>query len=79
MLLSLATLKSYFKYQVSMVGCGIPFIELDGTVEDWESILNKTESLRKYELSWWINQIVPILSKIIETKKEILILTFGKI
>ena len=65
----MCSLQQYFKYRVLMGGCGIPYIELDGTIEDWENVLHKTENLKEYQLSWWIDEIVPILNKIIQTKK----------
>ena len=74
----MASLKEYFNFQVIMDGCGIPYIELDGTIEDWENILYKTESLKQYQLSWWIDEIVPILQKIIQTKKGNIDIKFWK-
>ena len=39
-----------------LLGCGISKINLEGTLEDWEKILEKTNKLRKYELDWWIDE-----------------------
>ena len=55
-----------------LLGCGISKINLEGTLEDWEKILVKTNKLRKYELDWWIDEIEPIIKKIISTKKGII-------
>ena len=74
----LSAMKHYFEYRVVMGLCGIPFIELDGTVEDWENVLNKANSLKQYELSWWIDELVPILRKIIDTKKGNIDINFWK-
>ena len=49
--------------------CNYPYIILEGTLEDWESILKKTKELSKYELERWVENLEAILSKIIETKK----------
>ena len=45
----MSTLKNYFNYGVYML-CGIPYILLEGTLEDWEKILQKINFLSKYEL-----------------------------
>ncbi|MDR1518060.1 MAG: DUF4419 domain-containing protein [Dysgonamonadaceae bacterium] len=60
---------SYFEYIVMYVVCGIPEITLQGTTEDWEKVLEKTQRLEKYELAWWTQELEPVLQKIIETSK----------
>ncbi|MEM7182542.1 MAG: DUF4419 domain-containing protein [Spirochaetota bacterium] len=61
------TLKPYFKFVVEMLICGIPEITLEGSVEDWEKIIAKIKALGKYNLSWWTNELLPILQKIKRT------------
>ncbi len=63
------TLKAYFDYKVSISGCGIPSITIEGTTEDWKSVLEKTRFISKFKLSWWTRDLEPILEKIIEAKK----------
>lgn len=63
------TVKSYFDYEVLLLGCGIPKITIQGTVEDWEEVLRKTEYISKFKLKWWTKELKPILKQIIETKK----------
>ncbi len=63
------TVKEYFNYKIIMTGCGIPKITIEGTVEDWEKVLEKTKYISKYNLKWWTDELEPILKKIIETKK----------
>lgn len=63
------TVKEYFNYKIIMIGCGIPKITIEGTVEDWEKVLEKTKYISKYKLKWWTDKLKPILKKIIETKK----------
>jgi len=63
------TVKSYFDYEVLLMGCGIPKITIQGTVEDWEEVLRKTEYISKFKLKWWTKELKPILKQIIETKK----------
>jgi len=62
------TVKAYFNYRM-VCGCGIPFIELTGTVEDWVSIRERAESLKEFDLEWWINDLVPILDQFVEAAK----------
>lgn len=62
-------MKSYFEYVLTFAGCGIPQITLQGTTEDWEKVLVKTQQLSKYKLRWWTNDLEPILKKIIATSK----------
>lgn len=62
--------KHYFEY-VMMCGCGIPYIELLGNVEDWELLKKKTESLREFSIpsdGWlgkWLDQLGPVLDHFI--------------
>lgn len=63
------TVKAYFDYKVLLVGCGIPRITIEGTVEDWEKVLEKTQYISKYKLEWWTSELEPILHQIIKAKK----------
>lgn len=63
------TVKAYFDYKVIMIGCGIPKITIEGTVNDWEKVLEKTKYISRYKLEWWTDELQPILKQIIETKK----------
>ncbi len=60
----LSSMKSYFRYTIVMVVCGIPEIELHGTVEDWQEIIKRTKELSKYDLEWWTAEIIPLLEEI---------------
>ena len=44
----MSTFKKYFHYRIGMVSCGIPYILLEGSLEDWKKILEKLKSLSKY-------------------------------
>jgi hypothetical protein len=44
----MSTFKKYFQYEIGMVSCGIPYILLEGSLEDWKKILEKLKSLSKY-------------------------------
>ncbi len=61
--------KEYFNYKVIMIGCGIPQITIEGTIQDWENILAKTKFISKYKLEWWTSEIAPIIEQIINAKK----------
>ncbi|WP_299552191.1 DUF4419 domain-containing protein [Seonamhaeicola sp.] len=62
------SMSSYFDYEFITI-CGIPEIEIRGTIEDYHKIINALEGLKKYNLDWWINAITPKINKIIETLK----------
>ena len=52
-----------------MGGCGISSITLEGSLEDWEKIKSKLEFLSNKALGWWTKHLIPIIEKIINTKK----------
>ena len=44
----MSAFKKYFRYNIETRSCGIPYILLEGTLEDWEKILEKLIFLSKY-------------------------------
>ncbi|KAG4099261.1 hypothetical protein H8356DRAFT_1038373 [Neocallimastix lanati (nom. inval.)] len=64
-------LKKYFKYIGVGGGCGISFIHLEGSLEDWMKVKSKLVFLSKKEmaLGWWIKHLIPLIDKIIMTKR----------
>ncbi|MDR3246959.1 MAG: DUF4419 domain-containing protein [Prevotellaceae bacterium] len=62
------SMKKYFNYKVVFVGCGIPSVTIEGTVADWEKILEKIDVIEKYDLEWWTSLLKPIIKEIIQTK-----------
>ena len=52
-----------------MCGCGIPYLIIEGTAEDYEKIYSKTRELRKYDFEWDIDRILSIIQKFIDAKK----------
>lgn len=58
------TYSSYFEYELRFV-CGIPKIEITGSVEDWERIRARLEVLETYDLSWWIPRVRPLVDQFI--------------
>ena len=61
--------RSYFVYKMGLCVCGIPYIILEGNVEDYIKIKKKAENLSKYKFEWYINRIIPHIEKMIEAKK----------
>lgn len=61
------SMKSYFEYVVMRMACGIPTITLQGTPEDWQSILDRTKRLGKYGLQAWVDDMVSILTEFVRT------------
>ena len=74
----MSSMKQFFEFKLYLCGCGIPYINLKGTLEDWETIKEKTEKLKQYDLEWWIKELIPILDKIIESKKGNIDINFWK-
>ncbi|CAL8075300.1 unnamed protein product [Orchesella dallaii] len=64
----MAAMKKYFTY-VSAIFCGIPFITLEGTVEDWRNVLDRLEKLKEYDLQPWYELLHPIISKFVDAKE----------
>ena len=61
-------MSEYFDFSMSFA-CGIPRITLEGTPDDWALLEEKTKALSKYELSWWTDDLAPILHQMTETSK----------
>jgi len=61
--------KKYFKYKKGLKTCGIPYIILEGTLEDYQNMKEKAKKLSKYEFSWYIDRIIPHIEKMIDAKK----------
>lgn len=63
--------KQYFTYGRCIPCCGIKNVRFMGTLEDWQSVLERTIKLKKYAVSpiWteYIDKLVPILNKFIDT------------
>ena len=69
-------LKSYYEYIQSYCICGIPELTIEGTKEDWQEIIKKLEGLRKYELDWWIDGMIPLLEEFVNVFEGTIIKTF---
>ena len=60
--------QKYFNYAMGDCICGIPYIILEGTAEDFQKIKEKAEKLSKYEFDWYISRIIPHIQKMIDAK-----------
>ena len=60
--------QKYFDYNMELAPCGIPYIILEGTADDYQKIEEKAEKLIKYEFDWYINRIIPHIQKMIDGK-----------
>ena len=65
----MSAMKHYFSYEALGGGCGISYITLEGSLEDWEKIKSKLKYLSKFALEWWTKHLIPIIDNIIKTKK----------
>lgn len=60
----LDAMQSYFIYGLRTT-CGIPQIKLEGTVADWQDLLQRAKELAQFELHWWIDRLIPILEQFV--------------
>ena len=58
--------KPYFEYLAVYAVCGIPSITLTGTPDDWRKVLDKTRSLKAFDMGWWVSDLEPILEEFIK-------------
>ena len=58
-------MQSYFRYTV-LTRCGIPWITLQGTVEDWQSVRERARVLAEFDLEWWTSALEPGLSAFVD-------------
>ena len=56
----------YFIFRLSG-GCGIPKVKLLGTLDDWLSLHKKLEGLKEYEMTAWVDSLIPIIDQFIST------------
>lgn len=60
--------RSFFDFRAVCV-CGIPWITLQGTEDDWRKIRARVELIEEYDLSWWTTKVLPICDKFLDTIK----------
>ena len=72
----MSSLEKYFEYKVELL-CGIPGVEMTGTLEDWEVMLQKFRDLEnllapileEIDLQYWCSDTDTMLGKLIDTFK----------
>ena len=74
----LNTFKKYFNYIFGQCICGIPYIILEGTAEDYKKIILKAKNLSKYDFNWYIDRVIPIIEKMVEAKEGKIDINFFK-
>lgn len=65
----MSAVKSYFDFAAIHTICGIPTITIEGTLDDWRKIIKKVESLRDYDLGWWVDDLKPILQEFVNASE----------
>ena len=65
----MSSFKKFFNYKMMLCGCGIPYIILEGTAEDYKKIISKANELKKYDFAWYIDRIIPHIQKMVEAKE----------
>jgi len=77
----LSIMGSFKKYEFiwrKRIICGSPYIILEGTEDDYKSIISKAKKLRKYEFEWYIDRIIPCVEKMLEAKQGNIDIEFFK-
>ena len=52
--------KKYLYYTLDECGCGVPYLILEGTADDYKKIKAKATELKKYKFGWYIDKIILI-------------------
>jgi hypothetical protein len=60
----LDAVQSYFSY-CCITMCGIPQIVLEGASDDWQSLVDRTQTLARFGLEWWTESLAPILGEFV--------------
>jgi len=74
------TYQKYFDYGRCIPLCGIQNVHFGGNLQDWKTLITKTENLMEYDvngkLKSYVKNVVPILEKFVETYEGKVDLTF---
>jgi hypothetical protein len=57
----LDALQRFFHFYLVTIICGIPEITLEGTVDDWQTVLDRVEAFADLDLEWWLTRLRPVL------------------
>ena len=61
-------MQKYFNYVVA-TRCGIPEITLEGSVEDWERLAEKTKMFQGLGLDWWYPALQKVTASFVDAAK----------
>jgi hypothetical protein len=61
-------MQPYFEYEMLTI-CGIPKIKLEGTLADWQALLDRTQKLAQFDLHLWVNNLTPVLEQFVAAVK----------
>ena len=64
----MSALRHFFDYRAICI-CGIPEVELRGTVEDWEKIRARIALLDRYGMELWASRLRPICDGLVQTAR----------
>lgn len=59
------TYSHYFRYTLAMCICGIPQINLTGSVDDWRRMRERIEIFETFGLGWWVQRLRPVLDQFV--------------
>jgi len=70
---AMATFQTYYSYQCDLM-CGLPSIELLGTVEDWHKLAARIERIAEFDagdghLTKWAAMLEPVIAEMVATKE----------
>ncbi len=54
---------------VAETGCGIPYIHLRGTTEDWRKIKSSLDNLKTYGMADWANTLKPVVEEFVQASQ----------
>jgi hypothetical protein len=63
------TMQKFFEYRLQETICGIPYVTLQGTPDDWKKFAAKVHHLRDYGLDWWADQLEPIAAEFVKASQ----------
>lgn len=63
------TVERYFELELEETICGIPYITLQGTPDDWRKIAAKVQQLRNYDMGWWADELEPIINEFVKASQ----------
>lgn len=63
------TMQKFFEFRMEEMICGIPYVTLQGTPDDWKKFAAKVHQLRDYGLDWWADQLEPIAAEFVKASQ----------